>query len=176
VVLVTGAGGGVGTHAIQLSRLAGGHVIAVTTSADKAERIRALGANEVLVVQRGQEWSADVKKLTDGRGAEVVIEGVGSATFPSSFRALAKGGRMVFVGEISGEPVQFNAALMIYKEAWLTGAQSANAEELTQVLNLAAAGGIQPVIGQVLPLEEASRAHELLASQANFGRIVLSVG
>jgi acryloyl-coenzyme A reductase len=175
-VVVTGAGGGVGTHAIQLSRLAGGRVIAITSSADKADRIRALGAQDVVVVQRGQEWSAEVKKLTDGRGAEVVIEGVGSATFPSSFRALAKGGRLVFVGEISGQPAQFNAALMIYKEAWLTGAQSANAEELTQVLNLTASGGIQPVIGQVLPLEEASRAHQLLANQTNFGRVVLSVG
>jgi D-arabinose 1-dehydrogenase-like Zn-dependent alcohol dehydrogenase len=175
VVVVTGAGGGVGTHAVQISALAGGHVIAITSSPDKADRIRALGARDVLVVERGQEWSADVKKLTDGRGAEVVIESVGSATFPSSFRALAKGGRLVFVGEISGQPAQFNAALMIYKEAWMTGVQSANAEELTQVLNLTASGGIQPVIGEILPLAEASRAHELLATQSNFGRVVLSV-
>lgn len=175
-VVVTGAGGGVGTHAVQISRLAGAHVIAITSSADKADRIRGLGAHDVVVVERGQEWSTEVKKRTDGRGAEVVIESVGSATFPSSFRALAKGGRLVFVGEISGQPAQFNAALMIYKEAWFTGAQSANAEELTQVLNLVAAGGIQPVIGQVLPLAEAARAHQLLAEQTNFGRIVLSVG
>jgi D-arabinose 1-dehydrogenase-like Zn-dependent alcohol dehydrogenase len=175
-VVVTGAGGGVGTHAVQLSRFAGAHVMAVTTSADKADRIRALGAQDVILTGRGQDWSGDVKKLTDGRGAEVVIEGVGSATFASSFRALAKGGRLVFVGEISGQPAQFNPALMIYKEAWLTGAQSANAEELTQVLNLAASGGIQPVVGQVLPLADAARAHQLLADQSNFGRVVLSVG
>lgn len=175
-VVVTGAGGGVGTHAVQIGRLAGARVVAITSSADKAERIRALGADEVVVVKRGQEWSGEVKKLTDGRGAEVVIEGVGSATFPSSFRALAKGGRLVFVGEISGQPAQFNAALMIYKEAWLTGAQSANAEELTQVLNLTAAGGIQPVIGEVLPLAQAARAHQILAEQTNFGRVVLAVG
>ena len=173
---MTGAGGGVGTHAVQIGRLAGARVVAITTSADKEERIRALGADEVVVVARGQEWSGEVKKLTDGRGAEVVIEGVGSATFPSSFRALAKGGRLVFVGEISGQPAQFNAALMIYKEAWFTGAQSANAEELTQVLNLVASGGIQPVIGEVLPLAEAARAHQILAEQTNFGRVVLAVG
>ena len=174
-VLVTGAGGGVGTHAVQLSRLAGGRVVAVTSSPDKADRIRSLGAGEVVVVKRGQEWSEQVKALTDGRGAEVVIESVGSATFASSFRSLAKGGRLVFVGEISGQPAQFNAALMIYKEAWLTGAQSPNAEELTQVLQLTASGGIDPVIGQVLPLEDAARAHTLLADQSNFGRLVLSV-
>jgi acryloyl-coenzyme A reductase len=175
-VVVTGAGGGVGTHAVQISRLAGAKVIAITSSADKADRIRALGADEVVLVARGQDWAPEVKRATTGRGAEVVIEGVGSATFASSFRALAKGGRLVFVGEISGQPAQFNPALMIYKEPWFTGAQSANAEELTQVLELAAAGRIQPVIGQVLPLEEAARAHQLLADQSNFGRTVLSVG
>jgi NADPH:quinone reductase-like Zn-dependent oxidoreductase len=174
-VLVTGAGGGVGTHAVQLGRLAGGRVIAVTSSPGKADRIRALGADEVVVTERGQEWSGQIKGLTDGRGAEVVIESVGSATFASSFRSLAKGGRLVFVGEISGQPAQFNAALMIYKEAWLTGAQSPNAEELAQVLGLAASGGIDPIIGEVLPLEEAARAHRLLADQSNFGRVVLSV-
>jgi NADPH2:quinone reductase len=101
-----------------------------------------------------------------------VIEGVGAR--PSlEFRARAKGGRLVFVGEIP-QPAQ-STRMMIYKESWLTGAQSANSEELTQVLELVASGGITPVIGQVLPLEDAARAHQLLADQANFGRLVLSV-
>lgn len=175
-VLVTGAGGGVGAHAVQMSQLAGAHVIAITSSEEKVDRIKRLGARDVLLTPRGGDFSADVKRLTGGRGAEAVIEGVGSATFGASFKSLAKGGRLVFVGEISGQPAQFNPALMIYKEAWFTGAQSANAEELTQVLDLVAAGGIKPVIGQVLPLEEAARAHQLLADQSNFGRLVLSVG
>ena len=175
-VLVTGAGGGVGAHAVQISQLAGARVIAVTSSETKAPRIRELGAHDVVLTPRGADFSADVKRLTDGRGAEVVIEAVGSAPFASSFKTLAKGGRLVFVGEISGQPAQFNPALMIYKECWFTGAQSANAEELTQVLNLVASGGIRPAIGEVLPLDQAARAHQLLAEQANFGRIVLSVG
>ena len=175
-MLVTGAGGGVGAHAVQISQLAGARVIAITSSEEKMARIRELGARDVVLIQRGGDFSAEVKRLTEGRGAEVIIEGVGSATFASSFRSLAKGGRLVFVGEISGQPAQFNPALMIYKEAWLTGAQSANSEELTQVLELVASGGIRPVIGQVLPLEDAARAHQLLADQSNFGRIVLSVG
>jgi acryloyl-coenzyme A reductase len=175
-VLVTGAGGGVGAHAVQVSRLAGARVIAVTSSEEKAARIREIGADEVVLTRRGEDFSGAVKRATDGRGAEVVIEGVGSATFPSSFKSLAKGGRLVFVGETSGNPAQFNPALMIYKEAWITGAQSANSEELTQVLNLVASGGIRPVIGQVLPLADAPRAHQLLADQSNFGRLVLAVG
>ena len=175
-VLVTGAGGGVGAHAVQISQLAGAHVIAITSSEDKVSRIKDLGAHDVLLTPRGSDFSVEVKRLTGGRGAEVVIEGVGSATFSFSFKSLAKGGRLVFVGEISGQPAQFNPALMIYKEAWFTGAQSANSEELTQVLDLVSTGGIRPVIGQVLPLEEAARAHQLLADRANFGRLVLSVG
>jgi D-arabinose 1-dehydrogenase-like Zn-dependent alcohol dehydrogenase len=174
-MLVTGAGGGVGAHAVQIGRLAGARVIAVTSSEQKVPRITSLGADEIVLIQRGEDFSARVKELTGNRGAEVVIESVGSATFTSSFRALAKGGRLVFVGEISGQPAQFNPALMIYKEAWLTGAQSPNAEELTQVLEVVASGGIKPVIGQVLSLEQAPLAHQLLADQTNFGRVVLSV-
>lgn len=175
-VLVTGAGGGVGAHAVQLSRLAGARVVAVTSSKQKMERIRQLGAEEIVLSAPGADFSAEVKRLTGGRGAEVVIEAVGSATFSSSFRSLAKAGRLVFVGEVSGQPAQFNPALMIYKETVLTGAQSANSEELTQILELVAAGRIQPMIGEVLPLEDASRAHQMLAERKNFGRVVLRVG
>jgi acryloyl-coenzyme A reductase len=174
-VLVTGAGGGVGSHAVQISRLAGARVIAVTSSKEKMARIEQLGADEVLLTAPGADFSAEVKQRTGGRGAEVVLEGVGSATFASSFRSLAKGGRLVFVGEVSGQPAQFNPALMIYKECWLTGAQSANSEELTQVLEIVAAGRIKPVIGEVLPLEDAARAHQRLADRSNFGRLVLTV-
>jgi len=174
-VLVTGAGGGVGAHAVQLSRLAGARVIAVTSSAAKADRIKELGADEVILNPRGSDFSLEVKRLTGGRGVEVAIEGVGSATFPFTFRSLARAGRLVFVGEISGQPAQFNPALMIYKEVMFTGAQSANAEELTQVLELVAQGRIQPMIGEVLPLESAAEAHRMLAENRNFGRLVLRV-
>ena len=175
-VLVTGAGGGVGVHAIQLSRLAGARVIAVTTSPEKVDRIRELGAGEVLLSRSGVDFSSEVKRLTGGRGVDVVLEGVGSATFPSSFRSLAKAGRLVFVGEVSGQPAQFNPALMIYKEVVLTGAQSANSAELAEVLALVAAGRLRPVIGATLPLEEAVQAHQMLSNRRNFGRLVLRVG
>jgi D-arabinose 1-dehydrogenase-like Zn-dependent alcohol dehydrogenase len=174
-VLVTGAGGGVGAHAVQIAQLVGARVIAVTSSEPKVARIKALGADEVLLAAPGADFTADVKRLTGGRGAEVVLEGVGSATFPFSFRSLAKAGRLVFVGEVSGQPAQFNPALMIYKEVWLTGMQSPNAEELTHVLELVASRRIRPVIGQVLPLEDAARAHQMLSDRANFGRLVLAV-
>ncbi len=175
-VLVTGSGGGVGSHAVQISQLAGARVIAVTTSKQKVAQIEALGADQVLRVEVGENYSDEIRRLTGGRGADVVIEAVGSATFPFSFRSLAKRGRLVFVGEVSGQPASFNPALMIYKEVVLTGAQSATPEELTQVLNLVAAGKIKPVINKVLPLEEAAQAHQMLIDRSNFGRTVLTVG
>ena len=113
--------------------------------------------------------------MTGGHGADVVLEGVGSATFPSTFKSLAKAGRLVFLGELSGLPAQFNPALMIYKEILLTGAKSATAEELAQVLALVAAGRIKPVISQILPLEDAGQAHQMLSNRQNFGRVVLRV-
>ena len=172
-VLVTGAGGGVGAHAVQISRLAGARVIAVTTSERKMAQIKELGADEVLLMPPGENLSNEIKRLTGGRGADVVIESVGSATFPFSFRSLAKRGRLVFVGEVSGKPASFNPALMIYKEMQLTGSQSATPDELTQVLDLVAVGKIRPVINQVLPLEDAQRAHQMLLDRSNFGRTVL---
>ena len=175
-VVVTGAGGGVGVHSVQMCKLAGARVIAVTGSESKVDQIKELGADEVILNPKRQDFSSEVRRLTGGRGAEVVIEGVGSATFPSTFKSLAKGGRLVFVGEVSGQPAQFNPALMIYKEMILTGAQSANAEELTQVLQLVADGRLKPMISEILPLEEAARAHTMLAARQNFGRMVLRIG
>src|SRR5215470_8244536 len=79
--LVTGAGGGLGMHAVQLARSAGAYVVAQTTSPAKAEQIRALGAHEVIVHERGEDFSAAVKKATGGQGVDVAIDNVGSQLF-----------------------------------------------------------------------------------------------
>ncbi len=97
---------------------------------------------------------------------------VGSATFRATFKSLAKAGRLVFVGEVSGQQAQFDPALVIYKETIITGAQSANSEELEQVLALVAAGRFNPVISLILPLEDAAQSHQMLSDRQQFGRTV----
>ncbi len=97
-VLVTGAGGGLGLHGVQLSRLAGAFTIAVTTTAAKAARIREAGADEVIVIERGADFSGEVRRITDGRGVDAVIDNVGSQVFEPVRRSVADGGRIVLVG------------------------------------------------------------------------------
>ncbi len=170
-VLVTGAGGGAGIHSVQMAKLAGARVLASTTSPEKAEAIRAAGADEILmddVVDR-------VKELTHGRGADVVLDCVGQATAPISLRALARGGRLVFVGEVGVEPTRISVARMLYRETEIYGVASPSGGELTQILELIATGGLRPLISQTLPLERAADAHAALGDRANIGRITLQV-
>ncbi|MFZ3242467.1 MAG: alcohol dehydrogenase catalytic domain-containing protein, partial [Pseudolabrys sp.] len=93
--LVTGAGGGLGMHAIQLARLAGAFVIAQTTSPEKADQIRALGAHTVIVHSRGEDFSNAVKKANGGLGVDVAIDNVGSQLFESIRRSMGIGGRWI---------------------------------------------------------------------------------
>ncbi len=97
-VLVSGAGGGVGVHAVQLARLAGGYVIAQTTSADKADMLESLGAHAVLVTARGEDFSKRVKALTSGEGADVLLDHVGTVAFDAMRRSLGVNGRWVLIG------------------------------------------------------------------------------
>jgi D-arabinose 1-dehydrogenase-like Zn-dependent alcohol dehydrogenase len=171
-VLVTGAGGGIGIHSVLIAKMCGARVIATTTSPGKVDRVRQCGADEVICTTG--DFSDQVRKLTDGRGADVVLESVGSPVFAASFRALARGGRFVFAGELTGAPASFNAALVIHKEPIITGVQPPTGGELGEVLHLVATGRVKPVVSQVVPLAEAARVHKMLAERSHFGRIVLT--
>ena len=99
-VLVTGAGGGLGMHGVQLAKRAGGRVIAQTTSPEKAATAASrLGADAVVMADRGGDFSAEVKALTDGEGVDCVLDTVGTPVFTPARRSLARGGRWVLVGQ-----------------------------------------------------------------------------
>lgn len=171
-VLVTGSGGGAGMHAVQLAANSGGRVIASTTSPGKVEAIKRAGADEV-VVGSEDEVVARVHELTSGRGVEVVLDTVGKATSRLSFRSLARGGRLVFIGELGVQPVNLSVPRMLYRETEIYGVASPSAGELSTVLDLIDQGKITPTIDRALPLAEAGRAHQMLADRTNVGRTVL---
>lgn len=173
-VLVTGAGGGLGVHAVQLCRLAGARVLAVTGSAAKAERLRALGAHEVLVADRAQpDFSGGVKDLTAGRGVDVVLDLVGTPVFTASLRSLDAGGRWILVGQLSGERVPFNPAQLFLRNLSMLSATSTTRKQLEDCLALVARGDIRPVLDDELPLSAAARAHERVERGEPFGRLLL---
>lgn len=174
-VLVTGASGGAGLHAVQLAALSGARVLAATTSSDKADAIRAQGAHEVLSGSK-EEVVARVMELTNGRGVSVVLECVGQPTTSLSLRSLAPGGRLVFIGAVGVELAKMSVPKMLYQETEVVGVASPHAGELAQLLELIQQGHVRPVISDVLPLSRAGDAHQMLSDRSNLGRITLALG
>lgn len=173
-VLITGASGGVGLHAIQVCKLAGANVIAITSSPKKVEHLRQAGADEVLVALDLQ-FAQSVKRVTKGRGVDVVLEITGSLTFKESVRSLAVGGRLVMVGNLETQPVDFMPGLMILKELEFIGSYATTPDELTQAFRLVEAGSIKPVLAATLPLAKAAKAHKMLFERGVTGRLALEI-
>jgi len=171
--LVTGAGGGLGVHAIQLARLAGAFVVAVTTSPEKATLCGEMGAHEVIVARRGEDFSGPVRAATDGRGVDVAIDNVGSQVFQGVRRSIAPGGRWVMIGQLTGEFVPFNPAQLFLKNISMLSANSTRRDQLQDCLAMVRRGQVKPVVSSAVPLEEAPRIHEEVARGRTVGRVVL---
>ena len=173
-VMVTGATGGVGWPSVQLAKLAGARVIAVTREAAKSEALREAGADEVVVMDAAGKFTQQIRVLTNDLGVDVVIDNVGSRVFHESFNSLAMHGRYALVGQLFGESVEINLARIFFKRAQLLGVGSVSRTQLTDVIALTAAGRLHPRIAAVMPLEEVARAHALVEAGQAIGRVVLT--
>lgn len=171
-IIVTGAGGGVGTHAIQLARMMGAFVMAVDIGEKKLSLARELGAEAVFDASQG-DFSSVAREWSNGEGVDVVLELVGTATFESSIKSLARGGRMVIVGSHTGSTLAASPQAMIANEWEILGSRNVSKRELVEVVNLVAAGRIRPVVTGTYPLEEAEAIHQRLRKQEIIGRVVL---
>jgi NADPH:quinone reductase-like Zn-dependent oxidoreductase len=174
-VLVHAAGSGVGSAAIQVARLHHARVIATAGSDEKLAKARDLGADET-VNYSTPDWVAQVRRLTAKRGADVVVEHVGAATWEGSEASLAKGGRLVTCGATSGHEVTVNLRRLFFKGLSILGSTMGSRAEVMEVLAHAGAGRLRPVIDRVLPLSEVQQAHRLIERREQFGKVVLSVG
>jgi D-arabinose 1-dehydrogenase-like Zn-dependent alcohol dehydrogenase len=172
-VLVTGAGGGLGLHGVQLARLAGAFTIAVTTTPSKAARIRDAGADEVIVVERGEDFSGRVHRLTDGRGVDVIIDNVGSSVFEAVRRSMAYDGRIVLVGQLTGEFVSINPAQLFLRNVSILSAKGVSRAQLADALDLVSRRRIKPAIENVYRLDDAAETHRLVEAGLSTGRLVL---
>ena len=172
-VLVTGAGGGLGVHAVQMARLAGAHVIAQTTTADKAALLAEVGANAVLVTARGEDFSERVRSLTAGEGVDVLIDNVGTPLFTAMRRSLAVNGRWVLVGQLTGDFVPFNPAQLFLRNQSMLSVNSTTRAQLEDTLALIARGAIRPVISGVESLRNVGAVHARMERGGVAGRIVV---
>ncbi len=173
VVLVLAGGSGVGQAAIQLARQFGARVFA-TSAPSKAERTHALGAEHVFD-HYAADFSKDVRRLTDGRGADIVIEHVGEATWDRSVRSLATGGRLVTCGATTGHMATIDLRHLFARQLSLLGSFMGRFAELDQAARLLFSGAVKPVIDDIFPLARAADAQRRLEAKEQFGKIVLTV-
>jgi NADPH:quinone reductase-like Zn-dependent oxidoreductase len=181
-VLVHAAGSGVGSAAVQLARQLGGHVIATAGQDWKLERARELGAEEI-VNYSTQDVADEVRRLTDGKGVDVALEGVGRATFPGSVRSLGFGGRLVVYGAPSGPRVELDTREAINRNLTLYGMSITTNPHFresiqafaSEALSWFESGALKPVIDHVYPLGRAGEAHQRMMDREQFGKLVLSI-
>lgn len=173
-VLVLAAGSGVGTAAVQIAKLWGARVIATASTPAKLAAARALGADDTIDHAAG-DVVAEVKRLTGRRGADIIIDHVGTDTFGKSVLAAARGGRIVVCGATSGHEPVLNLRYVFWRQLSVLGSTMASKGRLYDILPLFAAGRLRPVVHQVFPLAEVAAAHQLLESRAVFGKLVLTL-
>ena len=171
-VLVHAAGSGVGSIGIQIAKLRGARVITTASSDEKLRKARELGADETINYTR-DDWPKEVKRLTNGRGVDVVFEHTGAATWPGSILSLKKGGRLVTCGSTSGFDARTDLRHVFYRHLTILGSMMGSKADLLTALKFIESGQIRAVIDRTLPLAEARQAHELMEDRAQFGKLVL---
>jgi len=173
-VLIHAAGSGVGSLGIQIAKLLGARVIATASSDDKLAKARELGADETVNYSSG-DWPKQIKRLTQGRGVDVVFEHTGEVTWPGSILSLKKGGRLVTCGATSGFDARTDLRHVFYRHLTILGSMMGSKADLLAAMKFIESGQIRAVVDRVLPLAEARKAHELMEDRAQFGKLVLSV-
>jgi NADPH:quinone reductase-like Zn-dependent oxidoreductase len=173
-VVVHAAGSGVSVAAIQIATLLGARVLTTAGSDEKCARGMDLGA-EAAVNYRTGDFAAEVKRWTDGRGADVVLDHIGTDTFERSLRCLARGGRYVTCGATSGHELKTDFRLVFFKSLSILGSTMGGSHELATVLSLVGAGRLRPVVDRVFPFADVASAHRYLAAREAFGKVVLTV-
>jgi NADPH:quinone reductase-like Zn-dependent oxidoreductase len=173
-VLVLAAGSGVGQAAIQVAFLHGARVFATAGSDEKLERARGLGAYEVIHHHR-QDIAEEIRRLTNRRGVDVVIEHVGEATWAKSVRALARGGRLVTCGATTGPNGALDLQALFARRLTIHGSFMGTKGELMRATRFFFAGHLKPVIDRTFPLADAAAAHARMDTSGQFGKIVLEV-
>ncbi len=172
-VLVIAAGSGVGSAAIQIAKATGARVIATAGSEAKLAKAKDLGAD--LTLLHVGEFAREVKKLTGGRGVDVVFEHVGEATWDQSVYSLAPSGRLVTCGATTGRDSKINVGYLFARQLSILGSFMGPKSELFAALELFKRSLLKPVIDSVFPLERAADAHRRLENREQFGKVVLRI-
>lgn len=173
-VLIHAAGSGIGSAAIQIAKLSGARVIATASSTEKLEHARKLGADEVINYQE-QDFLQEVRRITNKRGVDVVVEHVGEQTWEKSVACLARNGRLVTCGATTGNEGKVNIWTLFAKEISLIGSYGGTRQDLADILKLVATHQIQPVVHGTYTLAQVGEAQRLMEGREQFGKLVVTL-
>ena len=174
-VLVTGATGGLGTFFVQIAKLRGAVVYALTGRPDTADRLRQLGADAV-IDRHSHDVVRQLRDLTGGRGVDAILDATGAGSFGANMQALAPLGRLVICGILAGATAEINLAPFYAQQQQIIGSTGGSRRELEALLDAIARGKVQPVIWRHFPLDQAADAMRALDDPQRFGKVVLDVG
>ncbi len=172
-VLVLAAGSGVGSAAIQIAKLWGAQVIATASSQTKLEKAQAAGADQVINTET-HDFVQEVRRLTAGRGADIVVEHIGQATWTRSIECVAANGRLVTGGATTGSAGQVNIWDLYNRQIMLIGSYGGTKDDLKEILRFTSEGRLNASIDKVFPLEQVQVAQERLIAREQYGKIVLT--
>jgi NADPH:quinone reductase-like Zn-dependent oxidoreductase len=173
-VLVWGIGGGVATAALVIAKALGARVLATSSSDEKLARAAELGA-DATVNHVTDDVLAEVKRVTGGPGADLVVEHVGDATWKTSLAAVRPFGRVVVCGATTGPNPPAQLHRIWWKQLDVLGSTMGSREDFEGVYELVRTGRAKPVVDSVFPLSEIQAAHERLESGEQFGKVVLTI-
>jgi NADPH:quinone reductase-like Zn-dependent oxidoreductase len=174
-VLVVGGASGVGSAAIQIAKQLGAHVISTGSTDAKRTLAKQLGA-EFAVDSTQAHWPAEIRKLTNRRGVDLVVEHVGGEVLTKCFECLARGGTIVTCGATADREVKLNLWPLFVKQQRLIGSYGRNRADIQATLDWAAAGKLKPVIDSIYPLAEAPAAFAKLRARSVLGKVLIQPG
>ncbi len=174
IVFVPGAGGGVATAAIQIAKHLGAHVIASTSSDEKAQKAEQIGADEI-VDYTEDDWGKQVYELTAGEGVDVVLDTAGEDVWQQAQRFMTSGGTLVCCGATSGPQAQLDLRYVFYNQLSFVGSTMASASEFDEVMSLVFNGWMEPIVDSTFSFDEIHKAFEYLEDGRQFGKVVIEM-
>jgi NADPH:quinone reductase-like Zn-dependent oxidoreductase len=174
-VVLTQGTGGVSIFALQFAKAAGCRVISTSSSDAKLDKLKALGADELINYKDTPDWAGRALELTDGRGVDVVVEIGGAGTLPQSIKAIRVGGHISLIGVLAGFQGEVPTAALFSKNATLKGITVGSRAQQLDMIAAVEANGIEPVIDSSFPLESLADAFRHQESQKHFGKICVDL-
>lgn len=173
-VVVQGTGG-VSIFALQFAKQMGATVIATSSSDEKLEKVRALGADHLINYRRDTDWAAKVLEITNGRGADNIVEVGGPGTLDQSIRACRVGGHIALIGTLTGIAGQVPTVVLMLRHQKLQGLIVGSRRHQADMIRAIEANRIKPVIDRTYPLDEIADAFRHQAAGKHFGKVCLSL-